>query len=144
MELFRNVKIDWLGKKWYFLAFSLIFSVAGVLSMLFWHGIPLDVDFRGGTMVRIKFDQQPNADRIRQAADRAGIKDARIQTFGPKANNEVIIALAQRETSESSLDAGRALIVKTLETNYSPTGPANQGKLDLDNAGRQILAERFG
>ena len=40
VELFRSTNIDWLGKKWYFLGFSLIFSVAGVLSMLFWHHIP--------------------------------------------------------------------------------------------------------
>jgi preprotein translocase subunit SecF len=46
LEFFRNANIDFLGKKWYFLAFSLIFSVAGVFSMLFWHGIPLGVDFR--------------------------------------------------------------------------------------------------
>ena len=46
MEFFRNTNIDFLGKKWYFLAFSLVFSIAGVLSMLFWHGIPLGVDFR--------------------------------------------------------------------------------------------------
>ncbi len=31
MELFRSTNIDWLGKKWYFLGFSLIFSVAGLL-----------------------------------------------------------------------------------------------------------------
>ncbi len=31
----ENRKIDWLGKKWYFLGFSLIFSVAGVLSLFF-------------------------------------------------------------------------------------------------------------
>ena len=72
MELFRQANIDWLGKKWYFLGFSLIFSVSGVLSMLFWHHMPLDVDFRGGTVVRVKFDQQPDIDRIRSAADKAG------------------------------------------------------------------------
>ena len=33
MEFFHQVNVDWLGKKWYFLAFSLIFSVAGVISM---------------------------------------------------------------------------------------------------------------
>ncbi len=33
MELFRGVNVDWLGKKWYFLGFSLIFSVAGIISM---------------------------------------------------------------------------------------------------------------
>ena len=45
-----------LGKKWYFLGFSLIFSVAGILSILFWHHIPLGVDFRGGTQVTVRFD----------------------------------------------------------------------------------------
>ena len=56
MELFRNANVDWLGKKWYFLGFSLIFSVAGVLSMLFWHGIPRGVDFKGGTQIAVPFD----------------------------------------------------------------------------------------
>jgi len=140
VELFRDVKIDWLGKKWYFLGFSLIFSVAGVLSLLFWHGLPLDVDFKGGTVVRVKFDHQPDADRIRAAADKAGLKDARIQTYGQAQNNEVIITLAQAHTNEATLDQGRAAIVGTLTANYSKTGPQNQGKLDLDNAGRSSLA----
>ena len=67
MEFFRNPNIDFLGKKWYFLAFSLVFSVAGLLSMLFWHGIPLGVDFRGGTLVYVKFSHPPNNDAIRAA-----------------------------------------------------------------------------
>ena len=65
MELFRNTNIDFLGKKWYFLAFSLIFSVAGLCSILFWHGIPLGVEFRGGTLVYVKFAQTPDLDQIR-------------------------------------------------------------------------------
>src|SRR5271170_1614164 len=121
VELFRGVNIDWLGKKWYFLAFSLIFSVAGVLSLLFWHGLPLDVDFQGGTQVRVKFDHKPDVDRIRVAADRAGLRDARIQSFTAQAGssasgNEVIISLPQRDTKEASLDAGRATILKALQT----------------------------
>jgi preprotein translocase subunit SecF len=138
VELFHDVKIDWLGKKWYFLSFSLIFSVSGLLSLLFWHHLPLDVDFRGGTVVRIRFDQQPNVDQIRSAADRAGLHDARIQAYGPPANHEVIITLAQSATSEASLDQGRATIVNALETHYAHTTAA--GKLDLDNAGRGTLA----
>jgi preprotein translocase subunit SecF len=59
LEFFRNTNIDFLGKKWYFLTFSLIFSVAGVLSMAFWHGIPLGVDFRGGTLVYVKYAHTP-------------------------------------------------------------------------------------
>jgi preprotein translocase subunit SecF len=141
VELFHDAKIDWLGKKWYFLGFSLIFSVAGVLSLLFWHHLPLDVDFRGGTVVRIRFDKSPNIDGIRSAADRAGLKDARIQSYGPAANHEVLITLAQSETSEASLDQGRAAIVQTLERHYSSDASgAIAGKLDLDNAGRGTLS----
>jgi preprotein translocase subunit SecF len=141
VELFRAVNIDWLGKKWYFLGFSLIFSVAGVLSILFWHHINLGVDFKGGTLVYVQFDQTPNADRIRQAMDRAGIHDARIQTFGPAANRQVIISLAQKETQESALDVGRQTIVDALKANYSGTSAQNQGKLDLDSVSQAALTQ---
>jgi preprotein translocase subunit SecF len=141
VELFRGINVDWLGKKWYFLAFSLVFSVAGVLSMLFWHGIKLGIDFRGGTLVYVQFEQQPNIDRIRQAIDHAGIHDARIQTYGTSAQHQVAISVAQKETKESALDVGRETIVGTLNANYSTTGPANQGKLDLDNASEGALTQ---
>ncbi len=137
MELFRNPEIDWLRKKWYFLAFSLVFSVAGVLSLLFWHHLPLDVDFKGGTVVRIRFAQTPDLGRLRTAADRAGLHDARIQRYGTQAGNEVLITLAEAQTRESALDQGRAAIVGTLEQHYASAIP---GKLDLDNAGRGTLA----
>jgi preprotein translocase subunit SecF len=141
VELFRGVNIDWLGKKWYFLAFSLVFSVAGVLSILFWHHIKLGIDFRGGTLVYVQFEQPPNPDRIRQAIDRVGIHDSRIQPYGTSAQKQVAISLAQKETQESALDTGRQTIVEALNTNYSPTGSANQGKLDLDNASQGALAQ---
>jgi preprotein translocase subunit SecF len=141
VELFRGINIDWLGKKWYFLAFSLIFSVAGVLSILFWHGIKLGIDFRGGTLVYVQFDQQPNLDRIRVAMDRAGIHDSRIQAYGTAEQKQVAISLAQSQTQESSLDSGRETILKALNANYSSTGAANQGKLDLDNVGQSALAQ---
>ena len=141
MELFHDPKIDWLGKKWYFLGFSLIFSIAGLLSIFFWHGLPLDVDFRGGTVVRVKFAGHPDADRIRAAADRAGLKDVRIQQpYGPPANDEVLITLSRNETSEAALDQGRAAIVNTLSQNYAAASAQNQGKLDLDNVSRSALA----
>ena len=134
MEFFRNPNIDFLSKKWYFLAFSLVFSVAGVLSMLFWHGIPLGVDFRGGTLVYVKFSHAPNDNAIRAAMDRAGLHNARIQRYGPAANNEVLIALEEKETNEQALDRGKLQIINALESN------APQGKLDLNNTSSLALA----
>ena len=128
MEFFRNPNIDFLGKKWYFLAFSLIFSVAGVFSMLFWHGIPWGVDFRGGTLVYVKFAHQPDDNAVRTAMDRAGLRNAKIQRYGQVGNNEVLIDLDVRETSEQALDRGKIQIINALETN------APAGKIDLNNA----------
>ena len=140
MELFRGVNVDWLGKKWYFLAFSLVFSVSGLFSLLFWHHINLGVDFRGGTLVYVQFQQPPNIDKIRQAIDRAGIHDARIQTYGTS-KDQVIISLAQKETQDAALDSGRETIIRALNANYSATGSANQGKIDLDNTSRGELTQ---
>jgi preprotein translocase subunit SecF len=141
VELFHDVKIDWLGKKWYFLSFSLIFSISGLLSLFFWHGLPLDVDFRGGTVVRVKFASAPDLDRIRAAANKIGLRDARVQGYGSAANDEVLVTLSLGETSEAALDRGRAAIVNTLTQNYSPAGAQNQGKLDLDNASAGNLTQ---
>ena len=128
MEFFRNPDIDFLGKKWYFLAFSLVFSVAGVFSMLFWHGIPYGVDFRGGTLVYVKFAHTPDDNAIRAAMDRAGLHNAKIQRYGALPNNEVLIDLDVQETNEQALDRGKTQIINALETN------APSGKQDLNNA----------
>ena len=137
MELFRNTSIDFLGKKWYFLAFSLIFSVAGLLSIFLWHGIPLGVEFRGGTLVYVKFAQTPDLDQVRHAMDKAGLKNPRIQRFGPVSDNEVLVDLGLQETSESALDKGKNAIIQALQTE----NPANEGKQDLNNSGAATLEQ---
>ena len=128
MEFFRNTNIDFLGKKWYFLAFSLVFSVAGLLSMLFWHHIPWGVDFRGGTLVYVKFSHTPDENAIRTELDHAGLRNFKLQRLGVAANNEELIDLDVRETSEQALDQGKLKIIQALETHV----PA--GKTDLNNA----------
>jgi len=129
VEFFHSVNIDFLGKKWYFLAFSLIFSVAGVLSMLFWHHIPWGVDFRGGTLVYVKFAHKPDLGEIRSLLDRAGLRNPKIQPYDVPSLNEVLIDLDVRETSaQGAIDQGKTKIIQALETN------APAGKQDLNNA----------
>jgi preprotein translocase subunit SecF len=128
VEFFRNTDIDFLGKKWYFLAFSLVFSVAGLFSLLFWHHIPWGVDFRGGTLVYVKFSHTPDINAVRAAMDRAGLRDPKIQPYDQPSLNEVLIDLDVRETSDQALDQGKLKIIQALESNT----PA--GKDDLNNA----------
>jgi len=127
VEFFRGVNVNWLGWKWYFLSFSLIFSVAGIAKMSYnWvhtvdgmhTPVPLSVDFRGGTQVQVQFQQAPDINRIRGAVDDSGIRDARIQTFGEAANREVLISLPE-QMNENALDAGRTLIENALTSHYN-------------------------
>jgi preprotein translocase subunit SecF len=126
VELFRDSNIDFLSKKWYFLAFSLVFSVSGLLSMLFWHKIPLGVDFRGGTLVYVKFSHAPDDKAVRASLEKVGLKNARIQSYGPVSNNELLIDLDIHD--EKDLSQGKTQIINALESN------APAGKSDLNNA----------
>ena len=128
MEFFHNPNIDFLGKKWYFIAFSLIFSISGLLSIFFWHGIPLGIDFRGGTEVQVKFTSTPDDKAIRAAMDRAGLHDAKLQPLEPASSNVELINLPITETNEQALDRGKNLIISALE------GSTPAGKQDLNNS----------
>jgi preprotein translocase subunit SecF len=147
VELFRNANIDWLGKKWYFLGFSLIFSVAGIFSMLFWHGIPRGVDFKGGTQITVHFDSTPNDDHLRAAMDKAGIHDARIQRISGtngQSNNDEIISLPQSTAQDSAHDQGRAEVENALSANYHDSGFSVQ-QVDIvgPTAGKQLTHQAF-
>jgi preprotein translocase subunit SecF len=133
VEFFKNANIDFLGKKWYFIAFSLIFSVAGICSMLFWHGIPLGIDFRGGTLVYVKFTHPPDDNAVRATLDRGGLHNVRIQHL--LGTNELLIDLPVQETSEQALDQGKIKIISALETN------APDGKPDLNNSSSLALRD---
>ena len=122
MELFHGVNIDWLGKKWYFLGFSLIFSIAGIISMgIHWAHIgspvPLSVDFKGGTQVQLQFQQTPDLAQIRQATSAAGLSDATVVNYDVPANNEVLISLPEQK-NESSMESGQEQIVNALKAHY--------------------------
>ena len=102
--------------------------------MLFWHGVPLGVDFRGGTLVYVKFSHPPDDNAIHEALRKVGLTQAKIQRLGVTTNNEVLIDLDVRETSEKALDQGKVQIINALETN------APAGKLDLNNTSSLTLA----
>jgi preprotein translocase subunit SecF len=140
VEFFRNPNVNWLGWKWYFLAFSMIFSVAGIVKMSWnWEHpvggmrspVPLGVDFRGGTQVDVQFTNPPDIDAIRRAFEAAGVKDAVITSFGPVADHQVLISLPE-ETNEAALDTGRQQIESALQAHYNNYFNPNTGvKVDV-------------
>ena len=141
MEFFHEPKIDWMGIKWYFICLSLALALTGIISIVVHRGLVYGVDFRGGTVIDVKFAQTPNLDAIRRQLDQQNLRDATIQRFGPTANHEVIIALdLQTTASSNALDAGKRAINVGL-TNLYGAGPA--GKVDFNNASPQTVADRL-
>jgi preprotein translocase subunit SecF len=131
VELFRGVNVDWLRLKWYFLGFSLIFSVAGVVQMG-WNWAHI-----GSPQVQVKFDQAPDLNKIRSATVAAGIKDASIQTYDEAKNNEVLISLPE-QTDETSLDLGRQQINDALQSHYDNRFTVRNTQVVGPTVGRQL------
>ncbi len=137
--------MDWLGKKWYFLAFSLIFSVAGVISMS-WHWIhigspvPLGVEFSGGTQLQVVFPQRPDIIRIRRATEEADVKDASVVNFGPSDENDVLISLPE-QTNDIGLDKGREEIESALRQHYPGNFTVRSVEVVGPTVGHQLVRQ---
>src|ERR1035441_1039428 len=71
MELFKNTNYDFLGKKWPFIIASLVLTVAGFASILMQGGLKFGIDFKGGTLMTVKFSQKPPLEQIRTSAPMA-------------------------------------------------------------------------
>src|SRR5881409_3114426 len=70
IEIFRDVKVNWLGKRKLYLAISGSVMLLGLVSLVVKHGFRYGVDFRGGTIVTVRFQQKPEIEQIRQLCAR--------------------------------------------------------------------------
>ena len=141
MEFFHEPKIDWMGIKWYFISMSLILAAIGLISMAVKGGLAYGIDFRGGTVVYMKFSKPPNLDAIRRELDRQNLRGPTIQGYGTPGNHEVMIALDLKTTTSSqALDQGRQAIVRALSGLY---GPGEAGKLDFNNSSPQTVTDHL-
>ena len=103
IQLFHDVRFDWLGNRKYFIAISVILMLIGMGSAIIRQVSPggteafnLGVDFNGGTVLTVKFIKQPfpSDSAVRSALEKVGIKDAVIQQ-NTKKPEEFLIKLAQ-------------------------------------------------
>jgi preprotein translocase subunit SecF len=141
MEFFREPKIDWMGKKWYFIGLTLVVLAAGLISIFSKGGLAYGIDFRGGTLVYVKFSKSPDVDALRGQLGKQKLGEATIQRFGAASDNEVIIGLdISGDANSEASDAGKRAIVGALSTLY---GAVPEGKADFNNAGAQSVADRL-
>lgn len=128
IELFKDVKIDRLGKRRIFIAISVALMLAGLFSAMYRHAFHpkgtesfnLGVDFKGGTVMTVRFRERPSPDAIRAAIDGAGVREATIQPVLDRPT-DVLIKLPRQEAvgadaagAQSDVGPGRARVAQAL------------------------------
>lgn len=138
MEFFHGVNINWMGKAKYFVTMSLILLAIGWISV--WkQGLTYGIDFRGGTLVDVRFASAPPIDQMRKALDAAGLKHSTITPIrdfsDPNSKNDVEISLEKTETDQG-LDAQRQAVLNALNKTFG----VPSGKIDFNSVSTADLA----
>src|SRR5258706_6363705 len=121
MEFFKQVDLDWMGKAKYFFALSLTLLVVGGVSLIAHGGPYYGIDFKGGTVVDVRFAGPPPIDTIRNGLTQQGIVNATIVPVSDISNpnsNEVLINLEEKgqgsEEHTSELQSLTNLVCRLL------------------------------
>ncbi|MCH7973736.1 MAG: protein translocase subunit SecF [Bacteroidetes bacterium] len=81
MQLFNNIKIDWLGKRKIFYLVSTVLFLIGVLNVIF-KGFHFGIDFKGGTEIVLQYDKPIEISHIRQLVENVDLGNLEVKTFG--------------------------------------------------------------
>jgi preprotein translocase subunit SecF len=121
MALFDNANYDFIKWRWHALALSAIIIIAGLVYGI-QKGIPLGIDFSGGTILVVKFDQPVHDDQVRAALVASIPGEQVIQTYGDPSANQKLIRLPQLVEEEgAALDTNaRAVIDALTKANLRP------------------------
>jgi len=98
-----DVNIDFVGKRYLALAFSIALTLAGVLAIVFRGGLNMGIDFAGGTIIQVKFAETVDIQKIRSALEPLGVASSAIQQIGSPADQEYIIRTNIQEETEASI-----------------------------------------
>jgi len=117
MRIFKTTpQWDFLAHKNIALAISGAFLLAAIAGLAF-KGLTYGIDFRGGTLMQIKFKQEPDLGTIRKTFQDKLTTSVNITTFGEKADNEVIITLSE-ESIRSRYDKLGDLVHEILSDSF--------------------------
>lgn len=135
MRLIGDTNIPFLSYRKVAIGISLAIILAGVAYMFLGPGLNLGIDFVGGTQVTVKFHQDPDLDRLREAVSMATEGTPEIQRFDEPEKHEILIRVENPAATEGDftkpiLDA----LHKEFDSNIGD-------KFDLNTRGSKDLEE---
>ncbi|MDX9745036.1 MAG: protein translocase subunit SecF [Syntrophales bacterium] len=116
MEFIKpDTKIDFVRWMKAAIIISLVIILTGIVSIIWHGGLNYGIDFAGGSLVQIKFKEEPEIDKIRDNFEGIGLENSIIQTYG---THELVVRTPEARTDLKELEAK---IGTSLATAY-PTG----------------------
>ena len=123
MRILTNVNVDWLRWRWHSLVLSWLVILAGV-GLMATRGLPLGIDFSGGTLIVARFETPITEDAIRSAIP--GDEES-VQRYSD-APNEFSIRLPLQEGAEA---ASETTLAETAQRLVAELQKANIGKFEV-------------
>ena len=135
MQIFSKPNYDFIRWRWHAIAFSLLIILAGAAAM--WtKGLPLGVDFKGGTILIFKFDKPVAEDAVRTALQSMP-GEKTVQKFGAASANEIMVRLPQTVEREEG-----ALLERDVKAATEAITAANIGKFEI--VGTEVVGPVIG
>jgi len=125
MQLIKpDINLDFVGKRKAAIAVSLLLIVVGLISLMVKGGPEYGIDFAGGTLVQVKFDETTTASDIKAALAPLDLKGVVVQQFGDEANEFLIRAM----NVDDKVEGISKSIGNTLQASYG------EGKVEIRRA----------
>jgi preprotein translocase subunit SecF len=139
MQIFKHPTFNFVKYRWHALILSWLVISAGLLTIAT-AGLPMGVEFSGGTIVIVKFDTTPSVQAVRDAVGRhQGLTTGQnivVQRYGSESAREVMVRLP-----DVGAEQGTGL-TKTADAVVAALNASNLGKFSV--VGTQVVGPVVG
>jgi preprotein translocase SecF subunit len=139
VELFKQISIDWLGKKWWFFGFSWMLIVLGLIGYITHKGLTYGIDFTGGRVIYLKFREKPNLELIRKSLQTESPTPPLIQSYGQAAEHEIQARMQAGLEAEKRIESGRQELLAMLRKTFDLTQVKNFNLVGQDELNAYLL-----
>jgi len=115
MRIFQNANYNFIKWRWHALIVSVVVIWAGVATIFVRGGLPLGIDFTGGTVVTLEFSKPVGEDAVRNALGNLG-SDAVVQRLvsSDPSKTDIMIRMPLTPGQQANLDQDAARIVELI------------------------------
>lgn len=136
-----GININFIGRR------HLAFAVSGLLILIClgsiaFKGLQMGIDFAGGLLVQVRFEEQVTPDQIREAIENAGLPaPSSIQGFGEAGDNEYLINMQAADEVEVNVAHETSLSQKVMDSLTQYFGPDKVENRRVEMVGPKVGAD---